>query len=753
MAMKRVMEITTPLGDDMLLFHRMQARDEISRLFEFEIDLLSRRPDIDLDKILGQNVSVKLELLDDSIRYFNGFVTRFAQVGTHGRYHAYHATVRPWLWFLTRTSNCRIFQEMTVPDIIAEVFQGHSVADFKKSLTGTYRKWEYCVQYRESDFNFVSRLMEQEGIYFYFEHQDGRHTLVLADSPSAHSPVTGYEQIPYIPLDRTARPEQEYINEWDFSREIQPGRYMIDDFDFKRPSVELQVKVKTTRQHHHELADYELYDYPGEYVTTGEGDHYVRARMGEADSQFEQARARTNARGASVGHLFKLTGHVRADQNREYLVLAATHQLEYSHYEAMDNPNTSYSCGLTVLDSRQTYRPQRATPKPMVQGPQTAIVVGPSGEEIFTDEYGRVKVQFHWDRYGKQDEKSSCWMRVSHPWAGNKWGMIAIPRIGHEVIVDFMEGDPDRPIITGRVYNAEQMPPYALPGNKTQTGIKTRSSMGGNDANFNEIRFEDKKGSEQLYIHAEKNQDISVENDETHTVGHDRTKTIDHDETSHIKHDRTETVDNNEKITIGVDRTENVGSNESITIGANRTEKVGANEDITIGANRTETVGANESVTVAANQDVTVGANRTDTVGGGVTQTIGGAVTQTIAAALTQTVGGAWSMTATGPVMITAPAGLTIVSPGGNRTIDNMFDKIGGFLTQTFGSVNSVSGMSYQATGIAIAQTGSKVETTGIAHGVTGLNNEVKGVNMAYVVLKCEKASFEIKTADVHIIA
>jgi type VI secretion system secreted protein VgrG len=267
-----------------------------------------------------------------------------------------------------------------------------------------------------------------------------------------------------------------------------------------------------------------------------------------------------------------------------------------------------------VGDNTQ-FRPERVTPKPIVQGPQTAIVVGPSGDEIHTDEYGRVKVQFHWDRLGKSDENSSCWMRVSHPWAGKNWGMVAIPRIGQEVIVDFLEGDPDQPIITGRVYNAEQMPPYELPANKTQTGVKTRSSTGGSPANFNEIRFEDKKGEEQLFIHAEKNQDISVENDETHSVGHDRTKTIDNDETSHIKHDRTETVDNNEKITIGVDRTEQVGNNETITIGVNRTESVGANESITIGANRTISVGASETASVALQRTHAVGVNESIAIG------------------------------------------------------------------------------------------------------------------------------------------
>ena len=552
--MPRVMEITTPLGEDVLLFHRMHAYDELSRLSEYQIELLSSRGDVDLDKILGQNVTVKLELPDNKLRYFNGYVTRFAQIGMHGRYHLYHATVRPWLWFLTRTANCRIFQDKTVPDIIKLVFDDHQIADVKQELNGTYRTWEYCVQYRETDFNFVSRLMEQEGIYYYFRHIDGRHTLVLTDSISTHAAFPGYETITFMPQDRALRQEYERISEWNLVREIQPGRYVIDDFDFKKPSVELQVQTQITRQH--DLADYEVYDYPGEYVTTGEGDEYVRARIEELHTRFETTRGMGNARGICPGYLFKLTGHAREDQNNEYLVVSTQHALEYNEYESMENTGASFDCNFGVLNSRQPFRPLRTTPKPAVQGPQTAIVVGPSGDEIFTDKYGRVKVQFHWDREGKQNENSSCWMRVSHPWAGKNWGMIAIPRIGQEVIVDFLEGDPDQPIITGRVYNAEQMPPWELPANKTQTGVLTRSSLGGTAANANAIRFEDKKGEEQLWIHAEKNQDIEVENDETHWVGHDRTKTIDNDETTHVKHDRTETVDNNETITIGVDRTE-----------------------------------------------------------------------------------------------------------------------------------------------------------------------------------------------------
>lgn len=682
--MRRVMEITTPLGDDVLLFHGMTAREELGRLSEFRISLLSKRGDIKLDDILAKRVTVRVELPKDKIRYFDGYVTRFAHTGTYGSYYRYHATVYPWLWFLTRTSTCNIYQDMTVPEIVEAVFVVHSnVSDFKSELIGTYRKREYCVQYRETDFNFVSRLLEQEGIYYYFKHEEGRHTLVLANSISAHAPFAGYEGIPYIPHDRTMHQAYERIGEWNFEREVQATRYAIGDFDFTKPSVELLVEAKTKRDH--DLSKYQLYDYPGEFTTKPDGEHYVQARLEEIQTQFDTASGSTSARGLCCGCLFKLTGHEREDQNREYLITSTVHNLQYSQYEAMENAGMEYHCGFNVISSSQAFRPQRITAKPMVMGPQTAIVVGPHGDEIYTDKYGRVKVQFHWDRMGVYDENSSCWMRVSHPWAGKNWGMIAIPRIGQEVIVDFLEGDPDAPIITGRVYNAEQMPPYELQANMTQTGIKTRSSKGGSGANFNEIRFEDKKGNEQIFIHAEKNQDIEVENDETHWVGHDRTKTIDHDETTHVKHDRTETVDNNETITIGVDRTESVGSNEKISIGANRTETVGANENITIGANRTESVGSNETITIGANRTITVGANETATVAVQRTHTVGANETITVGAAQEITVGAAQAITVGAEQK---------VNVGANQSVSvgaDMSEEIGGAQSYTIGKARTAS--------------------------------------------------------------
>lgn len=619
--MARMMEITTPLGADALLFHTLDAREELGRLYEYRIGVLAETNDLDPKRLLGKNVTVKLEVEDVGNRYYDGFVTSIRLIPSHGRYVRYELLARPWLWFLTRSADCRIFQNKKVPDIIKEVFADYPSASFELKLSGQYDPWDYCVQYRESDFDFVSRLMEQEGIYYYFTHTASGHKLILADAPSAHDDCPGCASLPFVVGDRALRFDHDRINAWGFHFEVQPGATVLDDFDFEKPSVELQAKTQLDRGYAE--AKHEWYDYPGAYDTKAEGDNYVRLRLDEFQSQYKNLEANTNARGIQLGHLFELTGHPRSDQNRKYLITGTRFELSFSDYESMDERGHAYNCTFQCMEADQQFRPLRSTPRPVVRGLQTAIVVGPSGDEIFTDKYGRMKVQFHWDRRGKHDENASCWVRVSHPWAGKNFGMIAIPRIGQEVVVEFLEGDPDRPLITGRVYNAEQMPPWALPGNKTQTGVLTRSSKGGSAANANAIRFEDLKGSEQLWIHAEKNQDIEVENDETHWVGHDRRKTIDHDETTHVKHDRTETVDNNETITIHGQRTETVDKDETITIHMNRIETVDKNETISIGQNRTETVGDNESVTVASNRTITVNQSEAKTVASQRTHTVG----------------------------------------------------------------------------------------------------------------------------------
>jgi type VI secretion system secreted protein VgrG len=563
---EREIEITTPLGKDVLLFRRMTASEQLGALFQFQLDLLSLESDIAFEDILGQNITVRLSLPDHKERYFNGYVSHFSHLGTYKDFHAYGATVHPWFWFLSRTADCRIFQERTVPDIIKSVFKDHGFTDYEESLSGQYRTWKYCVQYRETDFNFVSRLMEQEGIYYYFKHEKKKHIMVLSDSVCSHEPYPGYEQLPYYPPDDSLRRERDHIYEWNVARGIQPGCYALNDFDFTRPKANIEVKSSMRRTH--ARGEMEIYDYPGEYCETCDGESYARARIEELQMEHEQVHGQGNARGIAAGSLFSLTGYGREDQNREYLVVSATHQIESDAYASGPSEGGPvYDCNFSVLDSKQPFRPTRTTPKPVVQGPQTAIVTGPAGEEIYTDKYGRVKVSFHWDRYSPSDETSSCWIRVAQVWAGKQWGGIYIPRIGQEVIVEFLEGDPDRPLITGRVYNNDNMPPYALPANATQSGIKSRSSKGANASNFNELRFEDKKGSEQIHLHGEKDWTIKIKND--------KTQTIDHDETLSVSNNRTKTIGKNQSETIGDDLTLTVGKKSTVEVGADMALNVG----------------------------------------------------------------------------------------------------------------------------------------------------------------------------------
>ncbi|MDH4240104.1 MAG: type VI secretion system tip protein VgrG [Phycisphaerae bacterium] len=608
----REIAIKTPLGEDVLLLTSMSGIEQLSRPFEFQLELASEKQQIKSSDLVGQNVTMRLNLPKNKVRYFNGFISSFSQIAGTLQLDQYSATVVPWLWFLTRTADCRIFQEKTVPDIIKQVFSDHGFTDLEDALTGSYRTWEYCVQYRETDFNFVSRLMEQEGIYYFFKHENGKHHLVLADSASAHESYPDHDQIKFRPADLRVGDEK-YIMDWIVETRVQPGFYALNDFDFKNTKKDLQARAKVSREH--AAADFEIYDYPGEYTESKDGEEYAKKRIEELHAQYEVVTAQSDVRGICTGCTFTLTEHPRDDQNRKYLITSANYS---AHSDILQTGGgggieAAYSCSFTAIDAKQQFRSLRITPKPSIPGPQTAIVVGPSGEEIYPDKYGRVKVKFHWDRYSKADENSSCWIRVAQVWAGKKWGAMYIPRIGQEVIVEFLEGDPDQPIITGRIYNGQAMPPYDLPAEKTKSTIKSDSSKGG--GGFNEIRFEDKKDSEQIFVHAQKDRDIVVENNETHSVGNDRQKTIDRDETTNVKRDRTETVDRNESITIGENRTESVGKNEDITIGQDRTENVAKNESISIGENRTQAIGKTEKVSVGDDRNVSIGKNNTLNVG------------------------------------------------------------------------------------------------------------------------------------------
>ena len=533
-------------------------------------------------------------------------------------------------------SDYRIFQQLSTIDIVKQVL-GMYPFPTKWLLSRSYRKWNYCVQYRETDANFVQRLLEHEGIWYWFEHSAGEHTLVMTDDIGLASPYPGYAKVPFYPHDHTV-PDKDHLHGWAAGGQVQSGKYSARDYNFVMPSADLTTARTQPAGHPH--ASYDIFDYPGSYPTLGEGDPYARVRLEELQASHLRSYGQGRARGLAPGRLLTLEKHAVGEYNKEYLIVGTEYDFSDNDYEANDGSSDHH---LTIAaefhPTEQPYRPERRTPKPHTMGPESAVVTGPAGQEIYTNEHGQVKVQFHWDRYGKKDENSSCWIRVSHPWAGTGFGGVHIPRIGQEVLVDHLNGDPDQPIIVGRVYNTNNPHPWGLPANATQSGFLTRSSMGATWQNANAFRFEDKKGEEQVWLHAEKNQDIEVENDETHWVGHDRTKTIDHDETVLVKHDRTETVDHNETITVHNDRTERVDHNEKISIGDNRSEDVGKNETVSIGKNRTNSIGENHTQTTGKNHTETIGKNHTETVGANHRQKIGKNQSVKVGKNLTETVG------------------------------------------------------------------------------------------------------------------
>jgi type VI secretion system secreted protein VgrG len=611
MAAAREVIVETKIADA-FTFRRMRGREAVSELFDYSVELLSEDDGVQLEEILGTPLMLSMEL-SGATRYFHGHVVQFAYAGTDGSYACYHARVRPWLWFLSTTTDCRIFQSLSAPKIIERIFAKYPVASYTFNLSENHPQRDYCVQYNESDLNFVQRLCEDEGIFFYFEHRKGEHKLILADNKEAYLQRGGYHEVPFYPRDDESRRERDHLYEWRSALDVRPGRFSQTSFDFERPRADLATRRSAPLPH--SRSDGEVYCYPACYVEIDHGDQLARLRLEEHQATHKRMRGAGTVAGLGCGQTFGLTNYPRKDQNDRYLVLAVEHEIWADAYRSSSSGGEEepYLCQIEVQPSAVPFRPPLVTPKPVMAGPESAIVTGPAGEEIWTDKYGRVKVQFPWDRLGKNDENSSCWVRVSQAWAGGGFGSIHIPRIGQEVLVEFLQGDVDRPIITGRVYDGTNMPPYALPGSATQSGIKSDSSKGGGGSN--ELRFEDKKGQEQVYLHAQKNEDIVVENDKTETVGHD--------ETIQIANDRTEQVGNNETLSVAVDRTRNVGSNETVTIGGSRTDTVVLNEARTVGIAQQQTVGAARNVTVGATQAHEVGLNDAWVVGVNRTTDIG----------------------------------------------------------------------------------------------------------------------------------
>ncbi len=601
----RIIKIDTPLGKDVLLLQGFTGHEGLSQVFSFDLELLSERDeDVSFPRIQGHRVTITIALPGFKERCLNGFIVAFEYGGRDSRFTYYRAKMVPWLWFLGQTASCRMFQEMSVTDIIAKVFQGLGFTDFRNATEATYAPREYCVQYRETALNFVSRLMEQYGIFYYFEHTEDKHTLVLADDPSVYQDCPGQKQVRYTQITGELE-DEDSISDLSLHHEVRPTSMSLTDYNFESPTTDL-FNSWTTGVWAGGREDLEIYDYPGEYLTNAAGEELSTIRTQEETSASMVWRGVSNCRAFVSGYKFTLTDHFRGWWNDALVLTAIQHTATVggSYYGDRGEPE-NYSNTFTAIPAAPPFRPPRLTPRPVVQGPQTAVVAGKQGEEIWVDKYGRVKVQFHWDRESQADETSSCWIRVSQLWAGKNWGAMWIPRIGQEVIVDFLEGDPDQPIITGRVYNAVEMPPYELPGERTKSTIKSYSSKGG--GGFNEIRFEDKKGSEQIFIHAQGRQDNRVRGSSYEFVGADRhlivkkdqfefvegdqhlhtkgdqLQLVEGEQHRHVKEDQFELVDGVQHVHVKQDRKEKVDLSASLEVGTNQQQKVGMNHALDAG--------------------------------------------------------------------------------------------------------------------------------------------------------------------------
>lgn len=565
--------------DGMLLFASLGGTETVGELFTYSIKLktpdilnlgyVSPAANLQLKPMVGKDLCVNIELDGGGKRYISGLVTAARVAGHQGRSVVYELRLEPWLKILTHTSDYKAFQNKNVVEILDEVLDEYPWP-VEKRLVENYPTRAWQVQYGETDFDFVQRLMQEWGIYWWFEHSENSHTLVLADAINVHkacadSPLVCYYQ-------KGLKLDKEFIHTITANESLRSGQWVLNDFDFMKPRSLLKSTVANPRETG--LAEYEHYEWPGDYFTKSEGEMLTRIRMEEQRSPGSRVQGSGNIRTLMTGFTFTLENYPTAEVNREYLLVQTTLFIQDNAQHSGQEQHFSYSTSFELHPTSEVYRPQRTLSKPHTKGPQSAIVTGPAGQEIWTDKYGRVKVQFGWDRYGKNDENSSCWIRVSYPWAGKGFGMIQIPRIGQEVLVDFKNGDPDLPIIVGRTYNQDTMPPWGLPGMASQSGIFSHSLQGG-PTNGNMLRFDDKTGAEEVKFHAEKDLNTTVKNNETHTIMVDRTKTIVKNETISVGEDRNATITKNDGLSVKLAQTINVGTTYRLDVGDQLTLRCG----------------------------------------------------------------------------------------------------------------------------------------------------------------------------------
>ena len=610
---------------DNLSIKGASIEEGMNMLTETKIEFLSKDRAIKLDDLVGYSVTVTIEDEEEEERTFTGRCISAEFIGLYQGKGHYMAECRPFLWFLTRGRENRIFQDMSVIDIMKEIMQEYGFWAYVDDKTSTtYPKRTYCVQYRESDFDFISRLMEEEGIYYFFVQDGDSEQMVLADAISAHKPTPKAPEIEFNFREAEYRRDEDHIFDWNAVESQTTGKVTLNDYDFEKPKAD-QKKSKGMKKGSHGHNYQEYYDYPSHIRENDVGERLTKVKIESKAIEHLRWRGAGNVRTMGNGQTFKLKNHPREKDDDEYLIIKATHKLQvetdYEDDESKDNllddrleidekNKDTYRCLFEVIPKKEPFRAPQVTKWPEIVGLQTAVVTGPSGEEIYTDEYGRIKVQFHWDRLGENDENTTCWVRCVMPWAGKNWGMISVPRIGQEVVIQFEEGDPDRPICTGMLYNADYMPPYALPGNMTQTGIVTRSTKSGSSDTFHELIFEDKKDAEFVRLQSERDYKETIKNNAEITIGLEHTdpgdmiQTVHHDQTEIVKTgDLTVTVEEGNEIRdIATDQKEKIGANREQEIGTNSKVDIGSNSEMTVGQNTT--IDSGQKITITAGMSI-----------------------------------------------------------------------------------------------------------------------------------------------------
>jgi len=675
----RWVRMTGPLPENKMMLKRAMICEGLSKVMEAKIEFLSPDRAIRIEDIIGEPIQIRFEQESGEARSFEGLCVSVEYVGDYHGANLFVAEVRSWLWFLNRTHENRIFQQKSTLEIIMEILGDYGfTSQVEHNLTATYEQREYCVQYDETDFDFISRLMAEEGIYFINESDGSLGNLKLVDDTGSHIAMPGNANLAFHTRDDNYRPSQEHIFEWNEVLQVTSGQVSLNDYDFETPAGESRA-VSKIKKGKGRYADYELYHYPTRSRVPAEAQRFARVRMEVEAVRHKLMRGMGNARNMTVGARFTLTNHPRVASNQEYLVIGVVHHFEAETDDPADEGNIalslnnsriarnndfndSYRCEFEAIPAREQFRAPFVVPWPKISGVQTAVVTGPNGEEIHTDQHGRVKVQFFWDRLGMKDDKTSCFVRCSMPWTGKNWGMIAIPRIGQEVVVQFEDGNPDRPIVTGMLYNADTLPPYTLPANATQTGMKTQSSKSGSAETYNELVFEDKKNEEFVRLQSEK--------------------------------DFTQIIKNNATITIGAEKQDNGDLTQ--TIFGHKIETLDTGD-------HTFTVSeGNQTIAIKKDHDETIEGTSTQTITGDTMQIIKtGNVTQSIKTGnLTQTVakGNATYEASMGDYKITAGAGKIDIEAALSITL-----KVGANEVKIDPSGVSIKGTTFKAEGTAMA--------------------------------------------------